>query len=158
MGISHLWRGSPYLVHFSYILRPHSLTPFFAPSNMTDAPGYVTNTIFIDSGCAVTPDVLPQPAKMTGLLELGQNYPNPHIGETTVPFTITTPADVRLDILDLQGRKLAGVVRKGRSPGIQSIKLNLTGLGIPPGDYLYRLEATTKHGVFCQSKLMTTEE
>ena len=130
---------------------------------MTDAPGYV-NMLFIDSGCAIIPDVLPHAndilpqAKMTGLLELGQNYPNPHNGETTVPFTITTPADVRLDILDLQGRKLAGVVRKGRSPGTQSIKLNLSGLGIPSGDYLYRLEATTKHGVFCQSKLMTTEE
>ena len=67
------------------------------------------------------------------------------------------PADVRLDIADMAGRKVAGVVRKNCNPGAQSIKLNLSGLGLPPGDYIYELQVTTRHGVFCQSKLMTTK-
>lgn len=137
---------------------------------MTDAPGSVKFALFSfdrpSSGCAVTPDASPAKEPTAprladratgGQFILGQNYPNPHTGETTVPFTLTNPSDVRLDILDLMGRKVAGVVRKGRSPGTQSIKLNLTGLGLPAGDYVYELQVTTKHGLYRQSMLMTTE-
>jgi hypothetical protein len=92
-----------------------------------------------------------------GPFSLGQNYPNPFEGETTVPFTLNTPADVRLDLLDLGGRKVAGVVRKGRGVGEQSIKLNLRGLGLPPGDYFYQLQISCKHGLFSQRLLMTAE-
>jgi hypothetical protein len=136
---------------------------------MTDAPGFVTSALFATkmpiSGCATTPDVsapsdigLRFPERTVGgQFILGQNYPNPHTGETTVPFTLANPADVRLTILDLQGRKVAGVVRKGRNPGSQSIKLNLTGLGLPPGDYVYELQVTTRYGTYTQSLMMTTE-
>jgi hypothetical protein len=138
---------------------------------MTDAPGSVNAVLFsnktsINSG-TVTPEVLSPAAEALsrryperangGQFTLGQNYPNPHSGETTVPFALANPADVRLDINDMMGRKVAGVVRKGRNPGPQSIKLNLTGLGLPPGDYVYELQVSTKHGLYRQAKLMTTE-
>lgn len=130
-------------------------------SNRTSYPAIdVYNT-----GCAVSPDVAAaDPALHSGYNRenggqfiLDQNYPNPFSGATTVPFTLTTNADVRLDLFDLMGRKVAGVVRKGRSPGAQSIKLNLEGLGLPPGDYSYQLEVTTRHGVYRQRMLMTAE-
>lgn len=137
---------------------------------MTDAPGSVKFARLAfelpSNGRAVPPDGLPTrdatgprfaDRATGGQFILGQNYPNPHNGETTVPFTLTNPADVRLDILDLMGRKVAGVVRKGRNSGTQSIKLNLSGLGLPPGDYVYELQVTTKHGLYRQSMLMTTE-
>jgi hypothetical protein len=135
---------------------------------MTDAPGIVNAALFATkmsiSGCALTPEVfLPttdtSSSRATGgQFILGQNYPNPHQGETTVPFTLANPSDVRLDIFDLQGRKVAGVVRKGRSPGTQSIKLNLTGLGLPPGDYVYELQVTTRHGTYRQAMMMMKTE
>ncbi|MDO7854128.1 T9SS type A sorting domain-containing protein [Hymenobacter convexus] len=124
---------------------------------------------FLSSGCAVSPDVPAQaPANGAGLHEgytrenggqfiLDQNYPNPFVGATTVPFTLHTAADVRLDLFDMMGRKVAGVVRKGRSAGAQSIKLNLEGLGLSAGDYSYQLEVTTRHGVYRQRMLMTAE-
>ena len=138
---------------------------------MTDAPGSVKTSFSVSStpssGCAVTPDIILPPTDSTGLRQLGrstggqfvlaQNYPNPHTGETTIPFTLAHPADVRLDITDMAGRKVAGVVRKNRSPGPQSIKLNLSGLGLPACDYEYELQVTTRHGIFRQSKLMTTK-
>ncbi|MBO2010037.1 T9SS type A sorting domain-containing protein [Hymenobacter negativus] len=138
---------------------------------MADAPGFVKSALFSDSapisGCAVTPDVIlpltnifgPRiPDRVTGgQFILGQNYPNPYKGETNVPFTLANSADVRLNILDLMGRKVAGVVRKGCSAGAQSIRLNLTGIGLPPGDYVYELQVTTRQGVYRQSMLMTTE-
>ena len=121
---------------------------------MTDISGYVNAP---SNGCASTPDVLPLPARFANLLELGQNFPNPHAGETTVPYTLAAAADVRLIILDVLGRKVAGVVRKGCMAGLQSIKLNLAGLGLPPGEYVYQVEATTRTGVFRQSKPMITQ-
>jgi hypothetical protein len=124
---------------------------------MTRALGYVVPPLDPISGSAIMLEVLPFEIRVAGLLALGQNYPNPHNGETTVPFELSTAADVRLEILDLLGRKVAGVMRKGRSAGHQSINLNLVGLGLPPGDYVYQLEATTQTTVHRQSKLMSTE-
>ncbi|GAB3290219.1 hypothetical protein GCM10027511_02480 [Hymenobacter humi] len=90
-----------------------------------------------------------------GQFVLGQNYPNPYVGETTVPFTLTNTSDVRLDLFDLAGRKVAGIVRKNQGAGEHTIKLNLGGLGLPPGDYLYQLQVSNSRGVYRQSKLMT---
>ncbi|MBJ6108765.1 T9SS type A sorting domain-containing protein [Hymenobacter sp. BT523] len=135
---------------------------------MTDFPhDTYFDTATMSSGCAVSPDpaiseierlALRSSERETGgQFILEQNYPNPFVGETTVPFTLATAADVRLDLFDLQGRKVAGVVRKGRSAGTQSIKLNLEGLGLAPGDYEYQLEVTNRHGVYRLRKLMTAE-
>ncbi|MFC6222731.1 T9SS type A sorting domain-containing protein [Hymenobacter artigasi] len=134
---------------------------------MTDAPDYATATI-PTSGCAVSPDVFSpgrhQPDDAPGktcladsIFVLGQNYPNPHKGETTVPFTLPTNADVRLDLLDHLGRKMASVVRKGRSAGVQNIKLNLAGLGLPAGNYIYQLQVSSRFGTYQQAKQMTIE-
>ena len=121
---------------------------------MSDTFGYINAP---SNGCASTPDVLPLQARVASLLELGQNYPNPHAGETTVPYTLAVAADVRLIILDVLGRKVAGVLRKGRSAGPQRIQLNLVGLGLPPGEYVYLVEATTRTSVYRQSRAMITK-
>ncbi|MET4074810.1 hypothetical protein [Hymenobacter sp. UYCo722] len=88
-------------------------------------------------------------------LILGQNAPNPHQGETYVPFTLLYPADVRLEIYDLLGRKMAAVVRKGLSSGEHRIQLNLRGLHLPLGDYPYQLLASSGYGQHCLSRVMT---
>jgi hypothetical protein len=90
-----------------------------------------------------------------GQFILGQNYPNPYVDETTVPFFLTNGGDVRLDLFDLAGRKVAGITRKNMSAGEHTIPLNLGGLGLRPGDYLYQLQVTNARGVYRQSKLMT---
>ena len=135
---------------------------------MTDVSGYVASPDVATgpiSGCAISPDMIPWPHRfgdatgppraMDSPFVLGQNYPNPHRGETTVPFTLPINADVRLDLFDPLGRKMASVVRKGRSAGAQTIKLNLDGLGLPAGDYIYQLQVSTRFGIHQQAKLMT---
>jgi len=52
----------------------------------------------------------PQP-----LNTLGESYPNPSSGSTTIPFTLAEPADIELAIFDLLGRKIS-VVTSGRYP------------------------------------------
>ncbi|GAB3669347.1 hypothetical protein GCM10027594_34240 [Hymenobacter agri] len=88
-------------------------------------------------------------------LILSQNAPNPHEGETCIPFTLLYPADVRLEIFDLLGRKMAAVVRKGLSSGEHHIQLNLRGLCLPQGDYPYQLQAASGYGTHCLSRVMT---
>lgn len=88
-------------------------------------------------------------------LILSQNVPNPHGGETVIPFTLLYPADVRLEIFDQLGRKMAAIVRKGLHSGEHHIQLNLRGLCLPVGDYPYQLQATSGQGVHCLSRVMT---
>lgn len=88
-------------------------------------------------------------------LILGQNAPNPHEGETYVPFTLLHPADVRLEIFDSLGRKMAAVVRKGLGSGEHRIQLNLRGLCLPLGDYPYHLHATSALGAHSLRRVMT---
>jgi hypothetical protein len=88
-------------------------------------------------------------------LILGQNAPNPHQGETAVPFTLLHPADVRLEIFDLLGRKMAAVVRRGLSSGEHHIQLNLRGLCLPLGNYTYHLQATSALGAHSLTRTMT---
>ena len=137
---------------------------------MTEVPSHIIAqevATVPDSGCAVSPEVVPgyrqlvdAPGASHALdspFVLGQNYPNPHHGETTVPFTLPINADVHLDLFDHLGRKMAGVVRKGRMAGAQNIKLNLEGLGLPAGDYIYRLQVSNRFGIYQQAKQMTIE-
>ena len=90
------------------------------------------------------------------LFTLGQNHPNPHPFQTTIPFTLTNLAEVKLAIFDPAGRKLAGIVRKALKAGEHSIVLNLTGLGLNTGNYVYQLQISNANGVYQQQKLMTT--
>jgi hypothetical protein len=70
---------------------------------------------------------------------LGQNYPNPARGETTIPFSLPAAGDVAFTLYDLAGREvampLAGNVRAGAN------RLTVDCSGLPPGIYMYKLEA-----------------
>ncbi|OGX81950.1 hypothetical protein BEN47_04830 [Hymenobacter lapidarius] len=90
-----------------------------------------------------------------GQFILGQNYPNPYHGETTVPFTLSNGGDVRLDLFDAASRKVASILRKEMGVGNHTIHLNLSGLGLRTGDYTYQLQVTNSRGVYRQSKPMT---
>lgn len=95
------------------------------------------------------------PHGLTRQARLGQNYPNPYANETTVPFTLTYPADVRLILLDPLGRRVVAIIRKGLGPGEHCIALNLRGLGLAAGNYVYQLQVAGSHGLCRQSKTMT---
>jgi Secretion system C-terminal sorting domain len=94
--------------------------------------------------------------EINSLFMLGQNYPNPYLGETTIPFTLLKTAEVKLGIFDLTGRKVAGIVRKELPAGEHSICLNLSGLGLPTGSYVYQLQASNSYNTYQQQKTMTS--
>ena len=90
-----------------------------------------------------------------GQFKLGQNYPNPYFGETTIPFTLSNASDVQLDLFDLAGRKLTEIRKEGLSAGPNTIVVNTASLGLPTGNYVYQLQVENSNGVYRQCKMMT---
>jgi hypothetical protein len=102
-----------------------------------------------------TPDPGTDDRESTGQFVLSQNFPNPYTDQTTIPFVLAFAADVQLSLFDLLGRKVAGIIRLGLMAGEHHIQLNLCGLGLAAGTYVYQLRITNRYGVFRQSRLMT---
>jgi len=50
------------------------------------------------------------------------NYPNPFTVETTLQFTTTLPAHVRLDVFDVLGRRIETVVNQLYSGGGHQVR------------------------------------
>lgn len=86
---------------------------------------------------------------------LGQNFPNPYINKTTVPFTLVQGGDTTLALFDLQGRKVYSKNLGQLATGAHQIDLNMETLGLPIVGYIYQLEVKNSNGKFVDSKMMT---
>lgn len=90
-----------------------------------------------------------------GQFKLGQNFPNPYNDVTTIPFTLNTASDVKIELFDLSAKKVA-VIDKGRlSIGDHKVVVNTGSLAIPTGNYIYQIEVSNNNGIFRQCKMMT---
>ncbi len=79
---------------------------------------------------------------------LEQNYPNPFNPTTVLTYTLPIASDVRLEVFDVLGRKVATLVSEKQSAGTHTYTLNASGFS--SGVYFYRLSA----GTFTQTKKM----
>ena len=70
--------------------------------------------------------------------QLFQNYPNPFQNSTTIGFEVAEPGRVRLQILDVLGRRMATVVDREMTAGSYNVAFDARGLS--SGIYFYRLE------------------
>lgn len=86
---------------------------------------------------------------------LGQNFPNPYVNQTTIPVTLVLPADLTLDLFDLQGKRVATIQKDNLASGEHQIDLNMSSLGLPTGNYAYQLTIRNSNGMFVDSKMMT---
>jgi len=74
-------------------------------------------------------------------LELKANYPNPFNPSTVIPFTMSRAANVELMVYNLQGERIAVLVKGRLSAGTHSVVWS--GAGLPSGLYLARLSSGT---------------
>ena len=74
---------------------------------------------------------------------LHQNVPNPFNPSTTVYFTLASTETVRLDVFDLQGRRVARLLDTSLPAGEHSLLFRPEGLA--SGVYLLRLKAGGYH-------------
>lgn len=70
--------------------------------------------------------------------ELGQNYPNPFNPVTTIPFSLTESASVRLEVYNLVGQRVAVLRDEVMAAGWHQVRFDATGLA--SGVYVYRLQ------------------
>ena len=69
--------------------------------------------------------------------EVLRNYPNPFNGSTTIRYYLENSTNVTLEIFNTLGRKVSSYYFANKSPGENSIKLNLENLD--SGIYFYRI-------------------
>ncbi|MCS6989719.1 MAG: right-handed parallel beta-helix repeat-containing protein [Chloroherpetonaceae bacterium] len=72
---------------------------------------------------------------------LEQNYPNPFNPTTTIGYVLPLASDVRLEIFDALGRKVATLVEARQDAGSYSFSLDASRYGLSSGVYFYRLRA-----------------
>jgi len=68
---------------------------------------------------------------------LGQNYPNPTNGNTTIEYTLPESANVNLSVYDITGKLVQSVVSENQPKG----NYNVTVGGLKQGMYFYQLVA-----------------
>jgi len=72
-----------------------------------------------------------------GLVEI---YPNPFSEYTNIPFKISTPGKVKIELLDMNGSIIRVLLNDNKQSGDH--QLNLEGASIPNGVYLLKLSTT----------------
>ena len=79
---------------------------------------------------------------------LEQNYPNPFNPTTRIEYTIPHGGQVSLQVFNMLGQKVAGLVNEYQRAGKYNIAWNASD--VPSGVYFYRIQS----GVFNQTKKM----
>ncbi|MCH8494808.1 MAG: DUF4832 domain-containing protein [Balneolales bacterium] len=72
-------------------------------------------------------------------MQLHQNYPNPFNPSTTIKFELNNPKNVKLEVFDLLGKRLAVLLDGHRSEGQHSVQFD--GSSLSSGMYIYRLQS-----------------
>ena len=117
----------------------------YAPIAMVDArasDGYVAvathGSGIFTATIGATDVALTDPSPIPTSFTLGQNYPNPFNTTTTIPFSLSEPASVRLTVHDLQGRTIATLVAETYPAGRFDVAWRAANHA--SGTYFYRLQ------------------
>ena len=90
---------------------------------------------------------------MASAIILHPNYPNPFNPSTEIHFTLSTVSDVRLNVYDILGRRVATLIDENLEGGEHIIQWDgkgSDGQSLASGIYFYRLTA----GEFVETKKM----
>lgn len=98
--------------------------------------GFHNFVLILSDGSATTAGVDNNlPARIT----LHQNYPNPFNPVTNIRFELPVSSDVRLEIFDVTGRKIATLSDGNYASGAHTVLFDATNIG--SGVFMYRLQA-----------------
>ena len=80
--------------------------------------------------------------------DLGQNYPNPFNPSTIIPYQLSAATQVRLDVFNLLGQRIATLVDGEQPAGFHTARWSATdavGRAVGAGVYFYRLTGGGEH-------------
>ncbi len=89
--------------------------------------------------------------------QLCPNFPNPFNPATTIRYSLSVPAQVNVNVINMQGKDVANLVRAHQRPGEHSILWNgktSGGVPAPSGVYLCRLLVEHESGIHSASQKM----
>ncbi len=89
---------------------------------------------------------------------MGQNFPNPFVTATTIPFKLINSSRVKINLFDINGKKVATILDSDLEAGEHQATVNFTDLGLPNANYAYELEVKNSDGLFRDVKLMTAAQ
>jgi hypothetical protein len=118
----------------------------FVGGSFTEAGGVSANYVARWNSGTSRVEQLSPTAPKTFLLE--QNYPNPFNPSTTIRYQLPVASEVKLEVYDVLGKKIATLVNERQSAGSYQVVWNASGLS--SGTYFYRLQA----GTFVETKKM----
>ena len=98
---------------------------------MTDGRGYFALPLAAPTGGAL-------PARFA----LGPNYPNPFNPSTIIPYQLAASSQVRLEVFNLLGQRIATLVDEARPAGFHTATWHATdevGRAVAAGVYIYRM-------------------
>lgn len=116
-----------------------SVTWSLAPSASTAS---VSDARFILNVVTGSPVNVGDDTEIAGAFSLDQNYPNPFNPTTTIRYTLNQSSDVRLDVFNLMGQRVATLTDGFQQSGTHTISFDASNLA--SGVYLYRLQAGTQ--------------
>ena len=97
----------------------------------------------LTGGMITDVDSKPEVAEIPQSYALSQNYPNPFNAETVIEYQLPKASEVEISIFNLQGQKVAALVKCYRQAGIHKIIWNgkdESGRQVASGVYLYQLK------------------
>jgi flagellar hook assembly protein FlgD len=102
-------------------------------------------------------DIQGKSGKLPTSFSLAQNYPNPFNGATTIHYTLTSPANVTLEIFSILGKKVATLISSRMSAGEKTVTWdgrNDIGAHVSSGVYIYRIQVNSAGKSYSESRKM----